>query len=299
MAEESGSSPDIVSRVRDVRYYFEDGGVVFLCENKLYKLHKTRLALKSEFFTELFEVPQDPNSVVHGHDDNHPVNLNESGITDLDFRHLLIFLYDQDELPNPTPLQFFFSVLHLSMLWRIQSGVKYVTTHLPNHADFTPAIQLKLSRQYSLDDWAGPAFRTLIQRPLAEITLADAEHIGVVTYYKLVQLKCEVADHKVALAFHPPDVNHSFSCLDENLCSRIWESFWWGGYSKQLLHPDNKKSPASILLELDPTKGLLAQMNKVCLQNTMEAIWENNPFDEEQELADDAYSKLCAWMDTL
>ncbi|KAJ7804245.1 hypothetical protein B0H14DRAFT_3154063 [Mycena olivaceomarginata] len=135
-------------------------------------------------------------------------------------------------------------------------------------------------------------------RPLTEITLADAEHIGVVTYYKLVQLKCEVADHKVALAFHPPDVNHSFSCLNENLCSRIWESFWWGGYSKQLFHPDNKKPPASILLELDPTKGLLTQMNKICLQNTMEAIWENNPFNE-QELADDAYSKLCAWMDTL
>ncbi|KAF7355889.1 BTB domain-containing protein [Mycena venus] len=280
MAEESGSSPDIVSRVRDVRYYFEDGGVVFLCENKLYKLHKTRLALKSEFFTELFEVPQDPNSVVHGHDDNHPVNLNESGITDLDFRHLLIFLYDQDELPNPTPLQFFFSVLHLSMLWRIQSGVKYVTTHLPNHADFTPAIQLKLSRQYSLDDWAGPAFRTLIQRPLAEITLADAEHIGVVTYYKLMSTIPSAASTRT----YAPGSG---------------SLFWWGGYSKQLLHPDNKKSPASILLELDPTKGLLAQMNKVCLQNTMEAIWENNPFDEEQELADDAYSKLCAWMDTL
>jgi hypothetical protein len=31
----------------------------------------------------------------------------------------------------------------------------------------------------------------------------------------------------------------------------------------------------------------------------MEAIWENNLFNEEQELADDAYSKHCAWMDTL
>ncbi|KAJ7811645.1 hypothetical protein B0H14DRAFT_2606456 [Mycena olivaceomarginata] len=31
----------------------------------------------------------------------------------------------------------------------------------------------------------------------------------------------------------------------------------------------------------------------------MEAIWENNPFNEEQELADDTYSKLRAWMDIL
>ncbi|KAJ6459864.1 hypothetical protein C8R45DRAFT_1180607 [Mycena sanguinolenta] len=138
-----------------------------------------------------------------------------------------------------------------------------------------------------------------MQRPLAEITVTDAEHIGVGIYYQLVQLKCKVADHKVALAFCPPDVNHSFSRLDENLCSRIWESFWWGGYTKQLLHPDNKKSPTSIFLELDSTKGVLVEMNKLCLQNTLDTIWENNPFNEEQELAEEAYKDLCAWMNTL
>ncbi|KAJ6585821.1 hypothetical protein B0H19DRAFT_1250587 [Mycena capillaripes] len=127
----------------------------------------------------MFEVPQQPGSVVDGQDDDHPINLNASGIKDLDFRHLLVFLYDQVEIPDPTPLQFYFSVRHLSIMWRIQPGVKYVTTHLPSHPDFTPAMQIKLSRQYTLEDWAGPAFRTLIERPLTAITLADAEHMGV------------------------------------------------------------------------------------------------------------------------
>ncbi|KAJ6460337.1 hypothetical protein C8R45DRAFT_1180566 [Mycena sanguinolenta] len=281
MAALAQLTPGTVSHVLDERYYFEDGGVVFLCENKLYKLHKTRLTLKSEFFKDLFDVPQNIEAVVDSQDDHHPVNLNGSGIKDLDFRHLLLwpFIY-KDKLPDPTPLQFFL-------------------THLPTHADFSPAIQLKLSRQYSLDRWVEPAFRALMQRPLAEITVTDAEHIGVGTYYQLVQLKCKVADHKVALAFCPPDVNHSFSCLDRNLCSRIWESFWWGGYAKQLLHPDNKKSPTSIFLELDSTKGVLAEMNKLCLQNTLDTMWENNPFNEEQELAEEAYKDLCAWMNTL
>ncbi|KAJ7025145.1 hypothetical protein C8F04DRAFT_1300529 [Mycena alexandri] len=286
--------------VRDVRYYFEDGGVIFLCQNVLYKLHKSRLSLKSEFFMEMFELPHNPDpNAGNGQDDDHPISLDESHIENTDFRHLLIFLYDQDDLPNPTSLEFFVSVLRLSTVWRIPSGVKYVKAHLPSHPDFSAAIQLKLSRQYEVDGWAAPAFRTLMELPLDRTTLSDAENMGVIAYYKLAQLKYKVAEFKTALAYHPPDVIHSFGCTDENICSRIWESFWWGGFAKQLLHPDNQKPPAAILLEVDSTKGLLTQMNKICLQNTMEYIWENNPFDEEQVLADAAWADLSDWLFTL
>ncbi|KAJ7741907.1 hypothetical protein B0H14DRAFT_2637752 [Mycena olivaceomarginata] len=144
-----------------------------------------------------------------------------------------------------------------------------------------------------------PAFQSLMQCPISEITLSDAEHMGVVAYHKLAQFKWKVADFKTALAFHPPDVSHSFGCLDENVCSRVWETFWWGGYAKQLLHPDNKIPAAAILLELDPTKGLLSHMNRICLRNTMDSIWENNPFSDEQGFVDDAEKDLTRWMDTL
>ncbi|KAJ7809774.1 hypothetical protein B0H14DRAFT_2379538 [Mycena olivaceomarginata] len=200
---------------------------------------------------------------------------------------------------TPASLEFFCSVLHLSMMWRIPSGVKYVTTHLPVHPDFTPAIQLRLSRQYNLDHWVVPAFQSLMQRPISEITLSDGEHMGVVAYHKLAQFKWKVADFKTALAFHPPDVSHSFGCLDENVCSRVWEMFWWGGYAKQLLHPDNKTPAAAILLELDPTKGLLSHMNRICLRNMIDSIWENNPFSDEKGFVDDAEKDLTRWMDTL
>jgi hypothetical protein len=184
-------------------------------------------------------------------------------------------------------------------MWRIPSGIRYATTQLPSHPDFTPAIQIQLSRQYDINDWVDPAFRDLIQRPLSQITVSDAEHMGVVAYHKLVQVKCKMAEHKVGLAFNPPDVHHSFSCLDENECSRLWEWFWWGGYAKQLLHPDTKKTPAAIMLELDPTKGPIAHMNRRCLENTMEGVWEENPFNDEQEFVDEASSDLSAWMRSL
>ncbi|KAJ7465666.1 hypothetical protein FB451DRAFT_1402676 [Mycena latifolia] len=293
------ATPVSTRPLRDERYYFSDGGAIFLCQSVLYNLHKTRLTMKSEFFMEMFDLPQNGQCVVDGRDDEHPINLDHSGITNLDFRYLLVFLYDQDEVPVPTPLQYYFSVLHLSKLWRIPSGIKYTILHLPSHPDFTPAIQIRLSRQYDITDWADPAFRNLVQRPLSQITLSDAEHMGVVAYYKLVQVKCKLEEHKVGLAFNPPDVYHSFSCMDENECSRLWEWFWWAGYAKHLLHPENKKTPAAIMLELDVKKGIIARMKPACLENTLEAIWDQNPFNDEKEFVDEAASDLSAWMTTL
>ncbi|KAJ6467475.1 hypothetical protein DFH09DRAFT_1482998 [Mycena vulgaris] len=292
------TSPPAPSPPRDGRYYFSDGVVIFLCQGVLYNLHKTRLALKSEFFTEMFQVPQNPESQ-DGKDDDHPIDLDRSGISNIDFRYLLVFLYDQDEVPMPTPLQYYFSVLHLSKMWRIPSGIKYAIAELPGHPDFTPAIQIRLSRQYDIKDWADPAFRNLIDRPLSQITLADAEHMGVVAYYKLVQVKCKLSEYKLGMAFNPPDIHHSFGCLDEPACERLWESFWWAGFAKQILHPNSKKAPAAIMLELDATKGPVAHMIPGCLRNTMDAMWEDNPFNDEQELVDEASTDLTAWMSSL
>ncbi|KAJ7655311.1 hypothetical protein DFH06DRAFT_1329642 [Mycena polygramma] len=71
------------------------------------------------------------------------------------------------------------------------------------------------------------------------------------------------------------------------------------GYAKQLLHPDNKTAAAAILLDLDPTKGLLTRMNKICLQNTLDSIWENNPFNDEQEYVEEAEKDIAQWMNSL
>ena len=181
-------------------------------------------------------------------------------------------------------------------MWRISSGMKYVLSQLPVHPDFTPAIQIRLARQYDIKEWTGAAFRSLVERPLSQITLADAEHMGIVTFYKLIQTKARISNHNIGIAFHPPPVQHSFSCRDENACSRVWETFWWGGYSKQLLHPDNPKTPAVIMLDVDPTKGMLTHMPELCVQNTIQHIWEDNPFNDAKEFVDEASNELAAWM---
>ncbi|KAJ7789882.1 hypothetical protein B0H14DRAFT_2307521, partial [Mycena olivaceomarginata] len=216
----------------DRRYYLSDGNVVFMCEDVLYKIHKTHLTRKSEIFRLMFDIPQ--GAVVDGHDDAHPIVLHDRNI---DFRHLLIFLYDQDEVKNPT-LQYYISILHLSRKYIIPTGVRYAQHNLPSLPDFTPVIQLRLARQYSILDWADAGFRGLVDRKLKDIDLEDAENMGIVAFHQLVQVHCKIQELNLGLAYNPPTVPHSPGCIDEPQCTRLWERAWWMGYAKHLLHPE-------------------------------------------------------------
>ncbi|KAJ6528481.1 hypothetical protein B0H19DRAFT_1274704 [Mycena capillaripes] len=246
--EQQAPSPDsMVPAVRHPRYYFNDGGIVFMCEGVLYRLHKSRLAKKSEFFEHMFEIPQ--SNLQEGLDDQHPVLLPDSNI---DFQHLLEFLYDQDEIENPS-LEYYISILHMS--------------------------------------------RNLVCRRLTSITQADAENMGVVAYHKLVQVHCAVEELDLGLAFNPPTVFHSPGCLDENVCTRLWETAWWMGYAKQLLHPENVKDRFMILDSMDRSKGIVAHMGPHCLTNTLASIWEENPFNDDEGIVTQASAELKAWME--
>ncbi|KAJ7903887.1 hypothetical protein B0H13DRAFT_2523335 [Mycena leptocephala] len=158
----------------------------------------------------------------------------------------------------------------------IPSGVKYAIAKLPTHDDFTPALQLRLARQYSILHWADLGFRSLVYRRLKNITQADAENMGVVAFHKLLQVHCQIDELNRGLAFSPPTVLHSAGCLDENVCTRLWESAWWSGYAKQLLHPE--RDPGSHGPRLPPD-------------------WEDNPFNDDAELITTASTELTAWME--
>lgn len=123
--------------------------------------------------------------------------------------------------------------------------------------------------------------------------------MGVVAYHKLVQVQCQIQELDLGLAFNPPTVVHSPGCMDENACTKLWDSAWWTGYAKQLLHPENVKSRSRILQTLDPSKGILASMNEDCLHGTLSSIWEENPFNDDEEYVTTAASELKAWMEAL
>jgi hypothetical protein len=49
--------------------------------------------MKVEFFKDMLEFPA--GLAADGQNDEHPIDLNRSNIMNIDFRHLLMFLYDQ------------------------------------------------------------------------------------------------------------------------------------------------------------------------------------------------------------
>jgi hypothetical protein len=94
------------------RYYFTDGSAVLYvginlkviglenvltsitpqCDGVLYNIHRSLFMRKSEFFRDLFELPQPANSR-EGLEDDHPITI--EGVNRQDLEYLLEYLYDQ------------------------------------------------------------------------------------------------------------------------------------------------------------------------------------------------------------
>ncbi|KAF7306247.1 Atp-dependent helicase nam7 [Mycena indigotica] len=286
------------TRQRDPAHYYEEGNVIFLCGKSLFRLHRSRLARKSEYFKDMFNVGSDVR-ILDGYDDEHPLNLNKSGISEEDFRNFCTFLYDSDELPKDTPLKFFESVLVLSDMWMVDSGKRFVLTHLPKHPEFTQAMKIRLSRQFNIHEWLEPAFRALVACSTGDISPVDADNMGAVTLYSVIKTKTEVFDHLRYLAYWPPPVRHGWSCLDEVECSKWWDGFWWNVFARQLLHPNNTKTAKEILEKADWNVGFLSQMGNECLRRTFDDIWDENPFEIDGQLVDVAFNDFKKWVEGL
>ncbi|KAF7313308.1 hypothetical protein HMN09_00486200 [Mycena chlorophos] len=183
------------------RFYLTDGNIYFLVKNIVFRLHKSILANKIGFFNDMFSMAEQTKPL-DGFDHQHAINLNGADIRLDVFEFLCVFLYERDDVDQPT--------------------LDYYRVH-------ATAIE--------------------------DITLEDADTMGVVTLHKVLSLKFEILEFRRSIAYNPPAVSHSYTCTDNPECSKLWETFWWLGVAKQLLHKDNKHSLAQILRKADPLEG--------------------------------------------
>ncbi|KAG8740558.1 hypothetical protein FRC12_015954 [Ceratobasidium sp. 428] len=79
----------------DAKYYFDDGSVIFLVEDVLFKVHTSRLVSESQVFRDMFQLPKAAGEgsppQPEGSSDNNPIGIPQ--IKASAFRHLLLFLY--------------------------------------------------------------------------------------------------------------------------------------------------------------------------------------------------------------
>ncbi|KAF7288226.1 putative Glycerol-3-phosphate O-acyltransferase [Mycena chlorophos] len=283
------------------RFYLTDGNIYFLVKNIVFRLHKSILANKIGFFNDMFSMAEQTKPL-DGFDHQHAINLNGADIRLDVFEFLCVFLYERDDVDQPT-LDYYVALIRVAHMWNIPSAMKYATRELPLHPGFTAALKIQLARQYDIPDWFDSAFSELHATAIEDITLEDADTMGVVTLHKVLSLKFEILEFRRSIAYNPPAVSHSYTCTDNPECSKLWETFWWLGVAKQLLHKDNKHSLAQILRKADPSKGILSQMPLRCFELTVHDLVEtgfnNDTLEIEAIFKSTALKELKDWVKQL
>ena len=90
----------------------------------------------------------------------------------------------------------------------------------------------------------------------------------------------------------PPPVE-SFLCGTTERCKQAWNTAWWGGFAKHILHPDNPLSGHDAMQVLNDAQ--IPGMCKDCLWNAVGSAWEVNPFDE-LEMVCEGIGRVVKWI---
>lgn len=299
------------TRLRHPQYYFKDGSMIIFvsgpfstltclthifvkCAGTLYNIHQSVFEQRSRVIADLMNLPQGECSNLEGKSDEHPIVL--AGLQASEFEFLLVYMYNQSvcfrgilssfcdlalrvvvsQQEAEPSIPYLVALMKMSGFFEVPDARSFAIKNLERHAEFSPALQLQLARQYDVAQWLEPAFRALVWTPLKKITVEDAATIGGTAYYVLSQTKVRIDDLIRAIAYCPPPLVPGF-CDDPERCELHWNNAWWQGYAKVLLHPDRTFRSSHIFKELFDTDSI-PQVCTSCFRFTLDDIYENrNP----------------------
>ncbi|KIJ34739.1 hypothetical protein M422DRAFT_51824 [Sphaerobolus stellatus SS14] len=248
------------SGIHDTEWYREDGDIIFLVENVLFKISSWLLSTNSPIFHTLFTLPQNDGSQrlvggamsgtevvvrterpLEGTADSNPIVL--PGITAEDFGYLMDILYNGQFKPPPYPLEQLIAVLSLGSRFDMSKAKDWAIYHLSTRVDVHPAQMLELAQSYNVDKWVEPAFRSLVQHRLSSLDTGNTMRLGLRRFAGLAKLKELISNAKLSLAFGGKQffTSNTF-CQDSNQCRRSWETIYWIRVSSKILHPDKPVS---------------------------------------------------------
>jgi len=217
---------------RHSTYWFEDGSVVLLVETTFYNLHRSFLAMKSPVWKDMFSMPVGVQSDVEGVTEKNPIVIPQ--VTVAEFNELLSFIY-HDWHPPPERPERLVALLRLGNLFQIDDAKEFAIASLSSHPDIHPTLKLQLSRQYTLEEWLAPAFRTLLRLPLASLTPAEVDRLGLFAYSTLAKAKESVDEHRKEVAQSFPVVNLPYRHPN---CFKSWKATWWIELGQLILSSD-------------------------------------------------------------
>ncbi|KAI0644967.1 hypothetical protein C8Q79DRAFT_912026 [Trametes meyenii] len=169
-------------------FYFEDGNLVILVENTLFKVFRSTFTRHSSVFKDLFSLPTCPNGMpAEGHDDDNPLHF--SGISATDFERLLWVLYPPSYAAHkPKTVDEWRSILSLATRWEFAS-IRTLAIHELRTLSMSPVERILLAQEFDIDGrWALSAYTALCERP-EPLTLAEGARLGLETALRIAQLR--------------------------------------------------------------------------------------------------------------
>ncbi|KAG8713996.1 hypothetical protein FRC09_018112 [Ceratobasidium sp. 395] len=147
---------------RDSEYYYEDGSVILLIENVLFKVHASIIKARSEVFRILLASLSDPsNEQPTGATNEHPIII--SGVSAREFRSLMKFFYCLPSAKfslfvqeNERPISVWSTFIFISDIVRLSNRF----------------------RMADVENWAAQQLRTLMQTSAGQIATGVRTYVG-------------------------------------------------------------------------------------------------------------------------
>ncbi|THV06184.1 hypothetical protein K435DRAFT_743951 [Dendrothele bispora CBS 962.96] len=170
------------------QYYWDT--VIFQVEGQLLQVPRYHLEKGSEFFQDMFILPQG-NQYAEGNSDSNPIKLD--GITTLvDFERFVEILY-----PSVTPWQKTYklqeewiSILKLATMWRFLN-VRRLAINCLTDMKLGALTRITLGRKYSVGQWLRMGYWELVKQ-ISAVTLEEAETVGYPFSIHILQIRDEM-----------------------------------------------------------------------------------------------------------
>ncbi|KAH9000719.1 hypothetical protein EDB86DRAFT_546908 [Lactarius hatsudake] len=149
--------------VEEKPFYFNDSQVVLKAKQQIYKVHRYFLVRESEFFQDLFSLPQGESASVEGVDDEHPIYVPGTPINE--FENLLRFFYfGMHDDYKPTVADWI-SMLSISTRLNFpkvrERAIKEITARME---EIDPFDLIGIAVKYDVQQWLMPAYRRIVTR---------------------------------------------------------------------------------------------------------------------------------------
>ncbi|KAI0258560.1 hypothetical protein BC834DRAFT_835270 [Gloeopeniophorella convolvens] len=154
---------------------------------RIYKIHRYFFERESEFFRDLFSLPQGDSTAeaAEGKDDDHPIKI--MGATVTEFDSLLRFFYFGMHSDYKPTIDDWLSILSISTRFIFdkvrEKAIAEITARLN---DLDPFELIAGAEKYNIDQWLMPAYRRIVLRS-ALVSEREALNIPLSTSIMLMR----------------------------------------------------------------------------------------------------------------